>query len=133
LFGGGMRQAGIIAAGALHALEYHRDRLTDDHENAQVLADAIRSCEGLTLHPDPVDTNIVIFSVDPSIGTAGQFAAALKQAGVWMLGVGGQLVRAVTHLDVSNAEAVEAARIIPKVVEGLAKGTIQLPPDEPTY
>ncbi len=133
LFGGGMRQAGIIAAGALHALQYHRDRLHEDHANAQIIAEAVRRGEGLTLRPDTVDTNIVIFEVDPALGTAGQFAAALKQHGVWMLGVGGALVRAVTHLDVSHRDAVAAASIIPQVASGLAQGTIELPPDEPTY
>ncbi len=133
LFGGGMRQAGIIAAGALHALQHHRDRLADDHENAQTIAASIRGCGGITLRPDTVDTNIIIFEVDPALGTAGQFAAALKQHGVWTLGVGGVLVRIVTHLDVSHDDAVAAASIIPQVAEGLARGTIELPPDEPTY
>ena len=56
-----MRQAGIIAAGALYALEHHVDRLAEDHDNARVLADAIRETPGLTLDPEVVDTNIVIF------------------------------------------------------------------------
>jgi threonine aldolase len=133
LFGGGMRQAGIIAAGALHALQYHRDRLADDHDNAQLIAESIRSCDGVHLHPDRVDTNIIIFRVDPALGTAGQFAAALKQHGVWMLGLGGNLVRAVTHLGVSHNDAVQAASIISQVVDGLASKNIPLPPDEPTY
>ena len=68
--GGGMRQAGIIAAGALYALEHHIDRLAEDHDNARILADAIRETPGLTLDPDIVDTNIVIFEVDPELGTA---------------------------------------------------------------
>ena len=63
LFGGGMRQAGIIAAGALYALENNVERLVEDHTNAQVLADAIRQSDGLSLRPDTVDTNIVIFTL----------------------------------------------------------------------
>ncbi len=133
LFGGGMRQAGIIAAGALHALECHRDRLAHDHQHAQLIARAVRNCSSLELQPDEVDTNIVIFRVDPSLGTAGQFAAALKQRGVWTLGVGAQLVRIVTHLDVSREDAEAAAEIIPQVADALASGSIELPPDEPTY
>lgn len=133
LFGGGMRQAGIIAAGALHALQYHRDRLAEDHQNAQVIAAAIRGCPGLRLCCDTVDTNIVIFEVDRALGTAGQFAAALKQHGVWVLGVGGALVRAVTHLDASREDAAAAAAIIPQVAERLANRQIPLPADEPTY
>ncbi len=133
LFGGGMRQAGIIAAGAVYALEYHRDRLAEDHEHAQILAEAIRQSPSLALCPDRVDTNIVIFHVDPALGTAGQFAAALKAHGVWMLAVGASLVRAVTHLDVTRSDVVAAAAIIPQVAEGIASGTIDLPQHEPTY
>ncbi len=133
LFGGGMRQAGIIAAGALHALQYHRERLVEDHAHAQLIAAAIRACDGLQLRPDAVDTNIIIFEVDPQVATASQFVGALKQHGVWMLSVGGALVRAVTHLDVSESDARVAAETIPRVAEGLRGGTIALPPDEPTY
>ncbi len=133
LFGGGMRQSGIIAAGAVYALQYHRERLAEDHENAQILAESIRQSAGLSLYPDTVDTNIVIFQVDPALGTAGQFAGALKSHGVWMLGVGAQLVRAVTHLDVTRSDAVAAAAVIRQVAEGIAGGTIELPEDEPTY
>src|SRR5690606_39301895 len=82
LFGGGMRQAGIIAAGALYALENNIARLADDHANAQILAEAIRDIDGLTLQPDQVDTNIVIFHVDPTLGTAAEFVARLKEHGV---------------------------------------------------
>src|SRR5688572_8735021 len=60
-FGGGMRQAGVIAAGALYALENHVERLADDHRNAQVLAEAIRDTPRLTLHPPEVETNLVWF------------------------------------------------------------------------
>ncbi len=123
LFGGGMRQAGIIAAGALHALQYHRDRLAEDHEHAQILAQAVRDATGLSLSPETVDTNMVIFEVDQTLGTAGQFTATLKAHGVWMLAVSATLVRAVTHLDVSRDEALAAAEIIPRVAEGLAQGT----------
>ena len=124
LFGGGMRQAGIIAAGALHALQYHRDRLAEDHETCadprpgrSVTRPACRSS------PETVDTNMVIFEVDQALGTAGQFTATLKAHGVWMLAVSATLVRAVTHLDVSRDEALAAAEIIPRVAEGLAHGT----------
>lgn len=133
LFGGGMRQAGIIAAGALYALQYHRERLAEDHAHAQLIAAAIRACEGLQLRPDTVDTNIIIFEVAPQVATASQFVGALKQHGVWMLSVGGALVRAVTHLDVSESDARVAAETIPRVAESLRGGTIALPPDEPTY
>jgi threonine aldolase len=122
LFGGGMRQAGIIAAGALYALEHHRERLVEDHAHAQILADAVRQAEGLTLQPDRVDTNIVIFRVDPDLCTAAQFAAALAEEGVLVLAISAVQIRAVTHLDVSEAQARRAARIIPEVAKSLAGG-----------
>ena len=78
--------------------------------HAQILAQAIRDATGLTLAPDTVDTNMVIFEVDPALGTAGQFAATLKAHGVWMLAIGATLVRAVTHLDVSRDEASQPPR-----------------------
>ncbi len=122
LFGGGMRQAGIIAAAALYGLDHHIERLKEDHQNARVLAAAIRETEGLTLSPPEIDTNIVIFQVDPQLGTAAEFAARLRDAGLLMLAVGPQLIRAVTHLDVS-CPAVEQAGVILRATaeSGLAK------------
>src|SRR5207253_6858238 len=78
LFGGAMRQAGIIAAGALYALQNNRKRLSQDHANAQILAEAVRAAEGLSLQPDTVETNIVIFRVESRLGPAAEFAAELK-------------------------------------------------------
>lgn len=121
LFGGGMRQAGIIAAGALYALENHVDRLAEDHANAQTVADAIRESEGLALQPDIVDTNIVIFSVDPSLGTASEFVQAMGEAGVLALATAPQLIRLVTHLDVSAEQVAKAAEVIKRVAGLMAK------------
>lgn len=112
VFGGGMRQAGIIAAGALYALEHHRERLAEDHEKAQILAQAIRQTTRLRLVPDTVDTNIVIFEVAAELGTAGDFVARLEQYGVRMLPVSKTRVRAVTHLDVTIEQVQAAGRII---------------------
>lgn len=133
LFGGGMRQAGIIAAGALHGLLFHRDRLRDDHDRAQIIAAGVRQSPVLSLYPESVDTNIVILRVDPRCATAGQFVAALQQRGVRTLGVGAQLVRLVTHLDVSEPQARQAAEIIPQVADDLSNGRMAFPPEEPTY
>jgi threonine aldolase len=122
LFGGGMRQAGIIAAGALYALQHNRERLVDDHANAQVVAAAIRNTEGLTLTPEDVDTNIIIFRVDPKLGTAAQFVAALYEQGVQMLAIGAHQVRAVTHLDVKAEQCNQAGDTIRKTAEFLRSG-----------
>jgi threonine aldolase len=117
LFGGGMRQAGVIAAAALYALEHHVDRLADDHTHAKIFAEAIASCPKFELRPAKIDTNIVIFHVNPSIGTAADVVAQMKTQGVWMYAIGPQSIRAVTHLDVSRTDIERAA----EVVRGLAK------------
>ena len=72
LFGGGMRQVGIIAAAALYALEHHVDRLKDDHAHARVLADAFAATDGFALETGPVETNLVWVAVNPSVGTRGR-------------------------------------------------------------
>ena len=110
--GGGMRQAGIIAAGALHALEHNIERLADDHQHARIMAEAIRQSPGLALDPEFVDTNIVFFKVDPEMGTAAAFCARLKDEGVWMMALGEQRIRAVTHLDVSREQIEYAAKVV---------------------
>ena len=112
LFGGGMRQAGILAAAALYALDHHVDRLADDHANAQRLAASVPKIGGLELVGEKVDTNIVIFNVDPSLGTAAEFCVRLKDHGLLMLAIGAQQVRAVTHLDVNEADTKCAAEIL---------------------
>lgn len=117
LFGGGMRQAGVIAAAALYALDHHIDRLADDHVNARRLGDAAAEVPGLELLGDAVDTNIVIFCVDPALGTAAEFCQKLKAAGVLMLAIGAQQVRAVTHLDVDAADTKRACEILAHVAE----------------
>jgi threonine aldolase len=116
LFGGTMRQAGVIAAGALYALDHHIDRLAEDHANAQRLAEIIRSIDEFELRPPNVDTNIVIFAVDPKLGTANEFATALKQRGLLMLSVGPNLIRAVTHLDLNGDDVERAGEILREAV-----------------
>jgi len=109
LFGGAMRQAGIIAAGALHALDHHVARLADDHANARRLADGLRDLAGIRLIREP-QTNIVFFDVTAM--PAGDFVAAMRGRGVDLSLLHGR-VRAVTHLDVDAAgidHAVAAAR-----------------------
>src|SRR5262249_14937915 len=103
--GGGMRQAGIIAAGALYALENNVERLAEDHAHARLIAEAIRKAPGLSLDPEFVDTNIVFFKVDEELGTAAAFCARLRDEGVHMMALGPQRIRAVTHLDVSREQA----------------------------
>ncbi len=122
LFGGAMRQAGMIAAAALYALEHHIERLADDHRHAQQLADAIRTTDGLDLRPPQVDTNLVIFRVALRLGTGSEFSARLKQRGLLMNSFGGQLIRAVTHLDVNESDTAAAIQILRDVASEAADG-----------
>jgi threonine aldolase len=109
VFGGGMRQAGILAAACLHALDHHVERLAEDHRNAAILARAVEETPGLWLESSPVETNLVWIEVDSTLGTAPQIAARLREAGVLVSALGPQVVRACTHLDVSRAQAEYAA------------------------
>jgi len=106
MLGGGMRQAGIIAAGALYALRHHRARLAQDHANAKALALGLAALQGLEIEPAAVETNMVRFRV-PAM-PAQQFADRLKSRGVLVLAVGADTIRAVTHLMVSAEDIGEA-------------------------
>ena len=112
LFGGGMRQAGVLAAAALYAVENHVERMAEDHANAQILVDAIRQCDGLSLCPSEIDTNLVIFQVAPRLGTAAEFVARLKEKGLLVGATGRTLIRAVTHYDVDRQDTLRAADIL---------------------
>lgn len=122
LFGGGMRQAGVIAAGALHALDHHVERLRDDHANAQILATAIRSCSALKLVPDEVHTNLIWFRIDPAAGNAHDLTDRLKERGVLVHALGSHALRACTHLDVSGAQVRYAADVLIDVMKPLTTG-----------
>ena len=113
-FGGGLRQAGIIAAGALHALENHRDRIVEDHDNARVLADGLAAMGGIDLDASSVETNIVRFKV--SSMTGGTFVDACHAKGVFMLPGGTHGVRAVTHMDVNRQQVEQALEVIRSVL-----------------
>ena len=119
LFGGGMRQAGVIAAAALYAFDHHIDRLAEDHHHAQRIAHAVADTPGLRLDPPEVETNMVWIEVDPDLGTARQVADALKQRGILVQTPGQQVIRACTHLDVSTGQADRVAEAIRQVVPRL--------------
>jgi threonine aldolase len=103
--GGGMRQVGILAAAGHHALDHHVDRLREDHLHAQLLAEACG------VDPRTVDTNIVVVPRDD----APSFVAAARDAGVLVAQVGPHVVRLVTHLDVSKADAETAAAALSRL------------------
>ena len=108
MLGGGMRQAGVLAAAGLIALDHGPTRLQDDHDNAQVLAKRLADIPGIALDPSKVRTNIVIFTVKPSGLSASEFLTQIAAQGVLAVPVDADRVRMVTHLDVTRAD-VEAA------------------------
>lgn len=115
MFGGGMRQAGILAAAALYALDHHVERLAEDHRNARRLAEGLAELPGIELDPATVETNIVIFAVRGGPLSADELVAQLEARGVRMIAIGGDRVRAVTHLDVTAEQieqALDAARAV---------------------
>lgn len=120
LFGGAMRQAGMMAAAAVYALDHHVDRLKDDHDHARTFAEAIAEIPGIMIKPDQVESNLVFFDVDPQYGPAANLTAGLLEHKVRMLPVAAQRVRACTHLDVDRADILQAADAIRTVMRDLA-------------
>ncbi len=106
MFGGGMRQAGVIAAGALFALRHHRARLAEDHANARRLASSLAGLKAVEMDPAEVETNIVRFRVQGM--PAERLVEGLRARGILVLAVGPETIRAVTNLMVS-AEDISAA------------------------
>ena len=116
MFGGAMRQSGLLAAAAMYALQHHVDRLSEDHAHARRLAEVLSSCPGVTVDMSRVQTNIVYFEVDASHGTAAEVCARLASEGVWMLAVGPRVIRAVTHLDVDASGVDRACEVLSTVL-----------------
>jgi threonine aldolase len=112
LFGGAMRQAGFLAAACQYAMERHVDRLAEDHANAKRIAAAVAERPGFTLLPPDVQTNLVWWQVDSPWRSARDVAMKLREAGVLVAALGTNVVRAVTHLDVSAADCDRAAEMI---------------------
>jgi threonine aldolase len=115
--GGGMRQAGVLAAAGLIALEQMPKRLPEDHANARLLAEALANIEGVEIDPETVETNIVIFRLTGAL-TPGELVARLKVRGVLASSVGPQLVRLVTHRDVGRRDCIRACEILAREIEG---------------
>jgi len=115
MYGGGMRQAGILAAAALYALRHHRERLTDDHANAGRLAHGLAQISGVQLEEGPIETNIVYFR------TPGRNAAALvedlRRRGVLVLDTSRDGFRAVTHLMIGPADIDAALSVFAQVLQ----------------
>jgi threonine aldolase len=112
MMGGALRQAGIVAAAGLYALDHNVERLADDHANARLLAEGLAELPGATIDPSKVETNIVIFEVEDPAGVV----TALLAEGVEMTQMGPGRIRAVTHMDVDRAGIERALSVLGKVL-----------------
>jgi threonine aldolase len=113
--GGAMRQAGIIAAACLYALDHHVERLAEDHANARRLAEGLAEIPGVRIDPATIETNIVWFDVDGPISAA-DVTLALREHGVLIGSYGQTRMRAVTHLDVDRAGIDQALQALARVL-----------------
>jgi threonine aldolase len=112
LFGGGMRQAGILAAAALYALDHHRTLLPHDHEKARLLETTVAGIASQHCRVIIGETNIVVIEVNPLVTSPKKVLAACREKGVLLTDFGQRWIRAVCHLDVTMGEVKEAAEII---------------------
>ena len=117
MHGGGMRQAGILAAAGLYAVDHHRARLADDHANARALAEALANAKHLTVDVSCVHTNIVM--IDLSRGTPDAVVQLAREDGILLGTAGAQRIRAVTHLDVDREGVMRAAKVIADIAAAL--------------
>jgi threonine aldolase len=118
MLGGGMRQAGVLAAAALVALNDGPGRLWIDHENARLLAEGLASIPGIELDPGKVQTNIVVFGVNHTMMSSAAFLDALRACGVAALPVDATRVRMVTHLHIDRAAVEAAISAVAEVMKG---------------
>jgi threonine aldolase len=116
MFGGAMRQSGILAAAGLWALDHNLGRLTEDHSNARLLAERIAGLHGVSLDLRTVQSNIVIFHLEQGAPDAATVVAHAQEAGVLVSAFGARIVRAVTHLNVSRADCELAADRLAQVL-----------------
>jgi len=116
MLGGAMRQIGILGAAGLYALDHHVDRLIEDHEHAQLIASRLRINARVRLAADPVETNIVIFSLADDGPDAAGVVAGARARGVLVVAFGRRTVRAVTHLDVTREQCEQASAVLLDVI-----------------
>ncbi|HBG15546.1 MAG TPA: low-specificity L-threonine aldolase [Firmicutes bacterium] len=121
VLGGGLRQAGILAAAGIIALEKMVGRLAEDHYNARILAQELSLLPGITINPGEFSTNIIVFSIQELGVTAAQFEDLLASHGVLANSVTDTTIRFVTHKDVSEEQIKEVVKIVHKIVKNLGK------------
>jgi threonine aldolase len=121
MFGGAMRQSGILAAAGLYALDHNLTRLAEDHANARLLAERLAKLPGVSLDLATVQSNIVIFRMEEGAPDASVIVACAEERGVLVSVFGVRIVRAVTHLDVSREQCQRAADLLAEVIERRGK------------
>jgi threonine aldolase len=117
MFGGAMRQAGILAAAGLYALDHHLERLVEDHANAARIAQRLASSAAIVLDVATVQTNIIVFDLADGAPDAQTLVESARKAGLLLFPFGARRVRAVTHLDVDRARCDAAAEILVRIAE----------------
>ncbi|MSP49733.1 MAG: low specificity L-threonine aldolase [Alphaproteobacteria bacterium] len=117
-FGGAMRQAGIVAAAGLYALDHNMARLPEDHANARALAGKLAGAKGVIIDMATVQTNIVIFRTAATAPDAATVVAKARDQGVWVSPFAQRTVRATAHLDVTREQCVRAGEILARIVAG---------------
>jgi threonine aldolase len=117
MFGGAMRQSGILAAAGLYALEHNLARLAEDHANARLLAEKLVGLRGVGLDLATVQSNIVIFRMEQGAPDAATIVARAQETGVLVSAFGVHIVRAVTHLDVTREQCRRAADLLAEIIE----------------
>lgn len=117
MFGGGMRQVGIIAAAGIYAIENNFNRLIDDHRNAKILAQGLSKIPGLYVDLESVQTNIVVIDIKESGMEAGEVLEKLKEKNVLVVPFGKNKIRCVTHLDVNGDDIYQAIEVFKQVFE----------------
>jgi threonine aldolase len=118
MHGGGMRQAGVLAAAGIYAIDHHHKRLVEDHANARAMAEALVGAKNITVDLSLVHTNIVM--IDVLAGTAQAVIAVAREEGVLLGSASAHRIRAVTHLDVNRDGVMRAASVIAEIAATLA-------------
>ncbi|HTV01734.1 MAG TPA: GntG family PLP-dependent aldolase [Luteitalea sp.] len=112
MMGGAMRQAGLLAAAGSYALDHHVTRLVDDHANARLIGERVSRASGVRLDLATVQTNIVVFHLEPGAPDAATVVTRARERGVLLIPFGPRTLRVVTHLEVTRAQCTEAADIL---------------------
>ena len=116
MLGGAMRQVGVFAAAAIHALDQHMDRLVEDHENAALIARRLCQSPRVILDAHAVQTNIIVFNITADAPDAPAIVARARDRGVLVIAFGPRTIRLVTHLDVSRSQCEQASDILLDII-----------------